>query len=73
MKCECTNDGKGHLIQCDYCRFKNTAYVCNECARWRIAVTKLLDYIEAHEWGAIPEPHDSIRELYELMPERRKP
>jgi len=23
MKCECTNDGKGHLIQCGYCRSKN--------------------------------------------------
>jgi hypothetical protein len=40
-----------------------------ERERWVGAVTKLLDYIEDHDWGLIPEPHDSIKDLYALLPE----
>lgn len=35
--------------------------------QWKSAVNKLLDYIEAHGWGTIPEPWDSITPLYDLM------
>lgn len=34
---------------------------------WVSAADKLLTYIEAHDWGTIPEPWDSVTPLYELM------
>lgn len=39
----------------------------SELVRLKAAVNKLLDYIEAHGWGTIPEPHDSIRELCSIL------
>jgi hypothetical protein len=33
----------------------------------REATNKLIDYIEAHGWGTIPEPYDSINPLLKLL------
>lgn len=33
----------------------------------RDAANTLIDYIEAHGWGSIPEPYDSINPLLKLL------
>ena len=33
----------------------------------REAANKLVDYCEAHEWGLMPEPFDSINPLLKLL------
>lgn len=33
----------------------------------KVATNKFLDYCEAHDWGFMPEPHDSVRDLLALL------
>jgi hypothetical protein len=38
-----------------------------ELREMREAANRLIDYIEAHGWGSIPEPYDSINPLLKLL------
>lgn len=55
------------LIQSSLALREELAGVREELERTKAAANLLVDYCEAHEWGLMPEPFDSINPLLKLL------